>query len=111
MDKNRTSTPYEWDSLVTRPSDILDSSLGDLSSQSMQRSLPSQNTDMDVAISNAVVGLSVEELDERIRRPDGSTDGLWEQHKETIIRLYWEQDMTLAKVRDTMKFEHGFGAT
>lgn len=35
----------------------------------------------------------------------------WEANKETITRLYWEQDRPLKEVAQTMKYQHGFNAT
>lgn len=46
-----------------------------------------------------------------IVRPDGTNDYLWELQKETIIRLYWDEDKTLSEVRATMMNEYGFCAT
>lgn len=34
----------------------------------------------------------------------------WESHKETIRRLYLEEDMTLRNLRDAMENRHGFKA-
>ena len=44
-------------------------------------------------------------------RPDALTTDIWEQYKETIVSLYWENDKTLADVQVTMKTDHGFSAT
>lgn len=35
----------------------------------------------------------------------------WNRHRETIIRLYWEENMPLRDVQDIMKREYGFDAS
>jgi len=38
-------------------------------------------------------------------------DERWDDMKETILEMYKDKNMTLAKVREKMEQEHGFSAT
>lgn len=35
----------------------------------------------------------------------------WTHHRESIIRLYWEENLPLHDVRDIMKRDYGFDAS
>lgn len=35
----------------------------------------------------------------------------WNRHRETITRLYWEENLPLHDVREIMKHDHGFDAS
>ncbi|KAK7908790.1 hypothetical protein PG985_016093 [Apiospora marii] len=40
-----------------------------------------------------------------------ATDGDWNEHRETITRLYWDENKPLKEVSSIMREEHGFHAT
>lgn len=40
-----------------------------------------------------------------------ATDADWNEHRETIARLYWDENKPLKEVSTIMKEEHGFHAT
>jgi hypothetical protein len=39
------------------------------------------------------------------------SEELWEEHKETIRRLYLDENMTIVSLIETMARQHGFRAT
>lgn len=40
-----------------------------------------------------------------------ATDPEWDDRKDEIIRLYWNEDRTLAEVMKLLQETHGFNAT
>ncbi|KAK6069008.1 hypothetical protein SCUP515_09213 [Seiridium cupressi] len=50
-------------------------------------------------------------LDVAAKRMVYASEEDWERHKDTVIRLYWNENRTLREVMDTMKRDSGFNGT